>query len=445
MKNLAIDILKKINSLGYEAYLVGGCVRDQMLGIEPHDYDIATNMPMHMIKTYFHVVPVGEQYGILVIIEGGYQFEIAQFRGEVYREKSRKPEVTFGKTLKEDVSRRDFTINAMAMDKSGNIIADKIYLRDLKKRVIRFVGEPSTRILEDPLRIMRGVRFAVRYKAKIEKKTLLAMKNHIESLNDIPAERIQDELNKGIMLYEVIEYFNILHEIGALRIILPEVDRMFGYNQQNAHHEFTLEKHTLFGVSRSPQNLKVRWAVLLHDIGKPDTAVVNKEGQLSFHDHQSLGADMAHEVISRLKFPNDFRDFVVQAVLRHMGTFSSYNKSALKKLYDIFGKDLPLFIQVKIGDYYGHPYSDTMTRKINALLELNHKIYEMLYNIIEEKDAFKKADLAIDGHDLIDLGYKPGAIFTTIIDDVFEKVLDGELKNYKDGLVEYILKTYNLK
>lgn len=444
MRNLAISILKKINNLGYEAYLVGGCVRDQMLGIEPHDYDIATNMPMHIIKAHFHVVPVGEQYGILVIIEGGHQFEIAQFRGEVYREKSRKPEVTFGKTLKEDVSRRDFTINAMAMDKSGNIVADKLYLRDLKKRVIRFVGEPSTRILEDPLRIMRGVRFAVRYKAKIEKKTLLAMKNHIESLNDIPAERIQDELNKGIMLYGVIEYFNILHEIGALKIILPEVDRMFGYNQQNSHHEFTLEKHTLFGVSRSPQNLKVRWAVLLHDIGKPDTSAVNKEGQLSFYNHQSVGAVMAHEVISRLKFPNDFREFVVQAVLRHMGTFSSYHKSALKKLYDIFGKDLPLFIQVKIGDYYGHPYSDTMTRKINGLLELNHKIYEMLYDIIEEKDAFKKSDLAVNGHDLIDLGYKPGAIFTTIIEDVFEKVLDGDIKNEKDILIQYIKKNYSL-
>lgn len=442
MKGLAVSILKKINNLGYEAYLVGGCVRDYLLGIEPHDYDIATNMPMPLIKENFHVVPVGEQFGILIIIEGGHQFEIAQFRGEVYREKSRKPEVTFGKSLKDDVSRRDFTVNAMAMDRKGNIIADKQYTKDLERKVIRFVGEPSTRILEDPLRILRGVRFAIRYKFEIERKTLKAMKTHVDSLNDIPFERIQDELNKGILLYGVKEYFDLLHEIGALKIILPEVDRMYGYQQKNVHHEFTLETHSLVGVLRSPMNLKVRWAVLLHDIGKPDTAMVNN-GQLSFHNHQTVGARMAYDVMTRLKFPNDFRDFVVEAVLRHMGTFDSYRKSALKKLYDVFGRDLPLFIQVKVGDYYGHPYNDKVVRKINKLLDLNHRIYEMLYDIIEEKDAFKKSDMSINGNTLIELGYKPGPMFSEIIDDIFEKVLDNELKNEKDILIEYIKSNYN--
>jgi hypothetical protein len=148
--------------------------------------------------------------------------------------------------------------------------------------------------------------------------------------------------------------------------------------------------------------------------------------------------------MNRLKFPNDFRDFVVQAVLRHMGTFDSYKKSAIKKLYDVFGTDLPLFIQVKVGDYYGHPYGDKVIRKVNKLLDLNHRIYEMLYYIIEEKDAFKKSDLSINGNTLIELGYKPGPVFSKIIDDVFEKVLDSELKNEKDVLVQYIRTNYSL-
>ena len=245
------------------------------------------------------------------------------------------------------------------------------------------------------------------------------------------------------MLYNVKEYFQLLHETGALKIILPEVDRMFGYDQNNSHHEYTLEKHTLEGVHRSTQNLKVRWAVLLHDIGKPDTAAV-KNGQLSFHNHQSVGAKMAHDIMTRLKFPNDFRDFVVESVLRHMGTFDSYKKSAIKKLYDVFGEDLPLFIQVKVGDYYGHPYGDKVIRKINKLFDLNHKIYKMLYEIIEEKDAFKKSDLKVNGNTLIDLGYKPGAIFSTILDDIFEKVLDDEIKNEKDILIQYIKENYSL-
>jgi tRNA nucleotidyltransferase (CCA-adding enzyme) len=245
------------------------------------------------------------------------------------------------------------------------------------------------------------------------------------------------------MLYNVKEYFQLLHETGALKIILPEVDRMFGYDQNNSHHEYTLEKHTLEGVNRSPQNLKVRWAVLLHDIGKPDTAAI-KNGQLSFHDHQSVGARMAFDVMTRMKFSNDFRDFVVEAVLRHMGTFDSYKKSAIKKLYDVFGKDLPLFIQVKVGDYYGHPYSEKVIRKVNRLLDLNRRIYEMLYEIIEEKDAFKKSDMMVNGKDLIEIGYKPGPIFSTIIDDIFEKVLDGDLKNDRDVLVNYIKTNYQL-
>jgi tRNA nucleotidyltransferase (CCA-adding enzyme) len=443
MKGLALSIIKKINSLGYEAYLVGGCVRDQLMGIEPHDYDIATNMPMDMIKENFHVVPVGEQYGILVILEGGHSFEIAQFRGEVYHDNSRKPVVTYGKSLEDDLERRDFTINAMAMDRKGNVVSNKQQINDITKGIIRFVGDPETRISEDPLRILRGIRFAARYKFVIERKTLKAMKKHIDSIKHLPYERIQDELNKGIMLYNVKEYFQLLHETGALKIILPEVDRMFGYDQNNSHHEYTLEKHTLEGVNRSPQNLKVRWAVLLHDIGKPDTAAI-KNGQLSFHDHQSVGARMAFDVMTRMKFSNDFRDFVVEAVLRHMGTFDSYKKSAIKKLYDVFGKDLPLFIQVKVGDYYGHPYSEKVIRKVNRLLDLNRRIYEMLYEIIEEKDAFKKSDMMVNGKDLIEIGYKPGPIFSTIIDDIFEKVLDGDLKNDRDVLVNYIKTNYQL-
>jgi len=441
MKNTALNIIKKINNQGYEAYLVGGCVRDQILGIKPHDYDIATNMPMNMIKEQFKVVPVGEKYGILIIIENKKQFEIAQFRGEVYRDKSRKPEVTFGKSLKEDISRRDFTINAMAMDKDENIIASKKQLSDIEKGIIRFVGDANTRIIEDPLRILRGVRFAVRYKFKLEDETKQAMIKHIKSLNDIPFERIQDELNKGIMLFEVQEYFNLLHDIGALKLILPEVDMMYGYHQKNSHHEFTLEKHVLKGVSRSPLNLKIRWAVLLHDIGKPNTAVMSGD-HLTFHNHQSVGADMAYEIMTRLKFSSEFRDFIFQAVLRHMGTFDSYKNSALRKLYEVFGEDLPLFIQVKIGDYYGHSYNDKMIVKINRMLNLNHRIFKMLYDIIEEKNAFKKSDLKINGYTLIEMGYKPGKLFSVIIDDIFEKVLDNELKNNEDDLVNYIRMNY---
>lgn len=445
MKASAKKILKKINNYGYEAYLVGGCVRDEVLGKKPHDFDIATNMPMEEIKKYFKVVPVGEQYGVLIIMEGKFSFEIAQFRGEIYRNNSRKPEVTFGKSLQDDVARRDFTINSMAMDVKDNIIASEQALKDIDKGLIRFVGEADTRIQEDPLRILRGVRFAVRYNFKIVEKTFDSMKRHVELLHNIPYERIQDELNKGIMLYKVDEYFNLLHAIGALGIILPELDRTFDYHQKNSHHEFTLDKHMLTGVVRSPLNLKVRWAVLLHDIGKPDTAKWKDtmgRRQLTFHNHQQVGADMAYKIMTRLKFSNEFRHFVTEAVLRHMGTFDSYGNSALKRLYDIFGKDLPLFIQVKIGDYYGHPYNDKMIIKINKMLDLNDRIYKMMYDIIENQNAFKKSDLTINGNTLIKIGYKPGKLFSTIINDVFDKVLDGALRNDEEVLIQYIKAQY---
>ena len=455
MRKEALDILQIITSKksetgkNYEAYLVGGCVRDKRLNRQVKDYDITTNMPMSMLEKLFKTKDIGKQFGTLLILKGKYQYEITQYRTEVYRNDSRKPIVKFGTSLLEDLKRRDFTINAMAMDYNGKIYHDKSYdpYRDIADQKIRFVGNTLDRINEDPLRIMRAFRFAARYKFKIVAEDLEVIKQNKHLLSDekkVSKERIQEELNKGIMLDRVEDYFKTMMKAGILSEFIPELQAVYRYEQKNSHHNFTLDTHLLKGVSRSPKDLKVRWAVLLHDIGKPKTASVNDRNQLSYIDHQFVGSKMAEKIMERLKFSNDMSHFVVNAVHRHMGTFDSYKIGALRTLYDIFKKDLPRFIQVKIGDYYGHDLGWPMINKINKMLDLHARVYQMMYEVIEDEKAFKKSDLKINGHDLKQLGHRPGPIFATILDDIFDKVINDELENRRDILISYTNENYKL-
>ena len=415
----------------YEAYIVGGAVRDRLMGITPKDIDLTTNCPMSVLKEHFKTTAVGEQFGTLIIHYKSEQFEVTQFRSEKYNG-TRKPEVEFGGTILEDLNRRDFTINAIAwdgttfIDPHGGII-------DIKNKVLRFVGNHNDRVKEDPLRIMRYFRFGARFGME-----MMGGFFDLSLLDTLSCERIREELNKGILMKNSKRYFDLLYSSKTLSNIMPELHEAFEFKNE---HSKDLKEHMLdcMSVGADYNNLKVRWAALLHDIGKPATYKY-EDGKVSFKDHNTVGAKIVEKIMTRLKFSGDIKKFVVNATDRHMGTFQDFTDKGVKKLYEIFGKDLPLFLEVKMADYLGHRHTNIhkLKFKMKQMAMLYTKVIDYMHRVIENEQAFKITDLAISGNDLIKEGYRPGPMFGHILNQLLELVVDGELKNDKDVLLNYV-------
>lgn len=432
----AEKIIKMMNDAGEKAYCVGGCVRDYLLGKEPHDFDICTSA--HPEKTEeimkdFPVIETGIKHGTVTVLVDGEPFEITTWRIDGKYSDNRRPEkVTFTPSLEEDLKRRDFTINAMAFD--GREIIDPFGGKeDLKNGIIRAVGNPDERFDEDALRILRALRLASELGFKTEPKTAEAMRKKKELLNEISAERIFSEL-KQILCGKnatgtLLDFSDIIGQI------IPEIKPTIGFEQKNKHHIYDVYTHTAVSVGSIDPDPTLRLTMLFHDIGKP--AVYHYEnGQGHFHGHPEVSAEIARTVLNRLRCDNETKDTVLTLIREHDNRFPPDKKSVGRMLCKIGEKKYSLLMKVKKADTAAQSdcMKDEKYAQINALVKTAERIKE-------EKGCFSLSQLAINGNDL--LSFLSGREIGQALHDCLSRVIDEELPNEKNTLLSFVRKKYS--
>jgi len=327
MKKTALEIVKKLKNAGHEVYWVGGCVRDIVMGKTPHDFDIVTSAkPDEVEKLFSKTVAVGKKFGVILVIKNKHQFEVATFRTEADYRDSRRPSQVSWATAEEDVKRRDFTVNALLYDPLSNKVIDWVDgQKDIKNKILRFIGNPEKRIGEDHLRILRAVRFKNALGFKFDPETEKALRKNAKLVISVSAERIRDELNKMLKNPSRTKSIEDLSKLEILNHLLPELENGKGSTQpKNFHAEGDVWIHTILSLKKIPAQAKlsVIWAVLLHDIGKPQTWKIREHPKygkrITFYGHVKLSAQMTEKIMKRLKFPRKFSEKVVFLVREHL-------------------------------------------------------------------------------------------------------------------------------
>lgn len=433
MPENANRIIHTLQRAGYEAYIVGGCVRDAILGKEPDDWDITTSARPEEVKALFHrTIDTGIAHGTVTVMFGKEGYEVTTYRVDGKYEDHRRPaSVAFTASLIEDMKRRDFTINAMAYNEREGLVDHFDGIADLKHRIIRCVGNPKERFDEDALRILRAVRFAAQLDFQIDEKTQEAIRNQAIFLKDISAERIHVELTK-LLVSKYPERLRDAYELGVTAIVLPEFDRMMETQQNNKHHMYSVGEHTLYVVKEVPATETLRWAALLHDVAKPITKITDEKGD-HFYRHNEVGAKMAREILLRLKFDNATIARVERLVLWHdygMGqkpTLRSFRKSLSKMGVDLFED----YTYIKRADTLAQ--SEYMREQKLANLE-QLKIYYR--QILEQHQCLTLKALEVTGNDLIGQGMKPGKELGEMLNYLLEYVLERPEENRKDILLK---------
>ncbi len=436
------DIISELNQHGFEAYAVGGCVRDMILGREPEDWDITTSAtPSEVKKIFRRTVDTGIQHGTVTVLMDKDHYEVTTYRLDGEYEDNRHPkEVSFTSNLTEDLKRRDFTINAMAYNEKEGVIDLFGGMEDIKKRLIRCVGSAEERFDEDALRILRAVRFSAQLGFLIDEATMKAIKEKAQNLNNISAERIRVELTK-LIISDHPDRLRILYEAGITSVILPEFDAMMRTEQNNIHHIYSVGEHTIYAVSMiaGSQEEKLfdlkertilRWTMLLHDIEKPNTISFGKDGQNHFYGHQEKGALTAKTILKRLKFDNDTLEAVVHLIRWHDYRFV-LTPSGMRKAASKIGKEyMKLLFEVN--------RADTSAKNPEHTKEKYEKLQSaiLLYSDIENKgECVSLKELNINGNDLITVGYKPGRELGEILDRLLSEVIENPALNQKTTLL----------
>jgi tRNA nucleotidyltransferase (CCA-adding enzyme) len=436
MPKQANFIIRTLTDHGYEAYIVGGCVRDALLHVEPKDWDITTSASPEEVKQLFsHTVDTGIEHGTVTVLLDHEPYEVTTYRVDGKYEDHRRPsEVTFTKSLKEDLLRRDFTINAMAYNDQEGLIDLYGGEKDLAKGLIRCVGVANQRFDEDALRILRALRFAARLDFTIEEETRLAMIAKKEFLRQISAERIREELTK-ILISDHPELLVMAYELGITKIILPEWDEMMETPQNNPHHLYSVGLHSLKGIQQIEPNVHLRYAMLLHDAGKPACKTTDDEGIDHFTKHPLKSKDIAREVLRRLKFDNETVKVVTTLVEWHDWRFmkaTDINKKAVRRLANKIGVDLcyQLF-KVQHADIMAQ--SDYQKKQKLDILE---KTKSLLDEIVADQECITLKDLKLNGKDLIAMGVQPGKQIGVILNSLLDLVLEQPELNTEEALAE---------
>lgn len=423
-------ILEILQEYG-EGYIVGGYVRDSLLGIEPSDCDFVTNLDYSKLLEIFKDFSpkeIGKHFGIIQIIYNGKAYEIAKYRKDIGVPEDRKEqEIEFTNSIMKDLKRRDFTINAIAYD-GKNFRYVEGAEEDLKNKTLRFVGDPIVRIKEDPLRIMRFIRFLATKNLEsafeIEK-----LKDYLYLLDKISMERIRDEFNKIILSKDIENALSILEKSGVLEYIIPEWSATIDFDQKNSHHYLTVDEHIKKVVSLCDEDLELRIAALLHDIGKPQTFTLDSEGKGHFYNHEIESAKIAERILKRMKYSTKISDNIRNLVLYHLNTFKNRGRKYVKKLINEMGKDevLKLFKLMEFDRIAHNPPHDF--RSLNEL--------KRLYNeIIEKEEAVSIKDLKISGKDIIELGVSQGKEIGIVLKLIFERVLEDSSLNERKILIK---------
>lgn len=443
-------IIEKLQDKGFEAYAVGGCVRDSYLGLTPHDWDITTNALPQQVKALFRrTIDVGIQHGTVKIMMGDEGYEVTTYRIDGEYEDARHPkEVTFTAELKEDLRRRDFTINAMAYSEKTGIIDLFGGIEDLNAGVIRAVGNPEERFTEDALRILRALRFSARFGYEIEEDTKKAITSLAPNLSKISAERIREELEK-LILSAHPDRLVWAYELGVTKVILPEWDAMMECEQNTPHHYLSVGMHTLKLLEDLAANYNdlsdydkkiVRITALLHDVSKPEKKTTDADGVDHFKGHPERGEVVAKEILRRLRYDNDTLDKVSVLVRYHDERPSLTYPKIRKLLVDVGPDNLERLIVIKKVDLAAHSdyLIDEKWADVNKFIEMSRKI-------IADGDCLNIKDLKVSGKDLIEAGIPAGPTLGAMLKKLLDLVLEDPARNERSYLLKNICENETIK
>lgn len=440
MKNIIsdelMDLFNILNS-SYESYFVGGAVRDMILGYNINDYDITTlatpdeiRETLHMYKT----IDIGGSLGTVLARTENFSVDITPFRIEGEYKNYRKPEeVIFSKDVRDDIKRRDFTINAILYN--GEFIDYVGGIEDLKNKIIRAIGDPEERIKEDALRILRAVRFASKYDFEIEDGLKSAIISNVSLLKNISYERIRDEFVKILLDKNVKLGINLLKELHILDFILPEIVETYDYDQNSKYHENNLYDHILNVVGYSPEVLEIRLSALLHDLGKPSTFSMGEDGVAHYYGHEEESSEIARKVLKRFRFSNEIIKNVRILIENHMTFQSVMTDRALRRQIRKVGSDNILNLyDLMVADRLGTMKS----RSADDIFKRRDRVVELL-----KEPTSKPKFLNFGGSDLIEMGFTPGPEFKKILNELTELVLDDPSLNTNEKLRQIVERNYN--
>lgn len=430
-------IIQELEKCGYEAYMVGGCVRDSVLGRKPHDYDICTSAtPDEILKVFPHeeIIPTGLQHGTVTILINDEPFEVTTYRIDGKYSDNRRPDkVEFTDSLIEDLKRRDFTINAMAYNPRTGLIDPFNGLMDIRNERIQCVGSAKERFGEDALRILRAIRFDSQLDFVMEPETNWEIHQQYKSLENISIERINSEFCK-IALSDNFCVELLLYK-DVFSVFIPELKDMFDFPQNNPYHAYDVFEHTIHAIEKCESDeLAVRLAVFFHDFGKPYCYQDGEDGYRHFKGHGRVSADITDAIMKRLRFDNETRNNVVELVYYHDATFEVGKKYVKRWLNKIGEKQFRRLLEVRRADIKGQKpdYEAERIEKVN-------NIERILEEVLAEESCFSLKDLAVNGNDVKEnMMLKEGKDVGYWLNEILDRVIDGELNNNKDDLIYWM-------
>ena len=421
--NTVLELMERLENAGFECHCVGGCVRDWLMGIQPHDYDCCTSATPEEMQEIFadrQLVLAGLKHGTVSVVTSDGLVEITTFRTEGGYADSRHPDwVRFVRSLQEDLARRDFTVNAMAYSPRRGLSDPFGGQADLKKGLLRAVGDANLRFREDALRILRGLRFAARFGFQIEENTRRAMDEEIAGLDALARERVMTELEGFLRAARAVDLVNAA---PLLCRCIPELAPTVGFDQHSRHHTHDVFGHTAAVVEAAPAATELRLAALLHDIGKPAAFSLDEQGEGHFFGHAAISAQIANDILLGLKAPNALREEVVWLVKHHMDQYAPEEKTARRLLSRHGLERMERLLDLQTAD---------MGDRSDELEALR----QMLRALAEKEGSLTLKTLAVKGTDLMQLGFTPGPELGQTLNSLLEKVLTGELPNDRDALL----------
>ncbi|EQB4339798.1 CCA tRNA nucleotidyltransferase [Clostridium botulinum] len=444
-KNIKIQIPKGVEYIinilqenGYEACIVGGAVRDSLLERKVNDWDITTSAnPQEVVNIFenlgYKIIPTGLKHGTVTILINSIGYEVTTFRIDGEYEDNRRPkEVKFTSNLKEDLKRRDLTINAMAYNDKIGLVDYFHGLEDLNNKIIRCVGNSKDRFNEDSLRMLRCIRFASQLNFHMEESTKFNIRELSKNIANVSMERTRDELCKILVSSQPVYGIRNIVELNLMDYIIPELKACVGFEQHNRHHDKDVYGHILSVVENVPNKLELRLAALLHDIGKPRCFSIGDNGQGHFYGHQKISADMTKDILKRLKFDNKTIYKVDKLVYNHMTRYNKLRTPNIKKFINKVGIDnLDDLFELQVADIKGsakeyHSFDNVLNLKIKC------------EKILSEKQPLTIKDLDINGYDLMKLGINQGREIGIMLNKLLDIILENPNLNNKEDLIKIV-------
>lgn len=433
------EIVDKLEEAGFETYLVGGCVRDELLSRDNFDIDITSQArPDEILEVFkdYKTIDIGKKFGTIKVILNLREYEITTMRKEnAYDDKRHPSLVYYTDDIYEDLKRRDFTINAMA--KRKEIIIDPFNGKDdIEKKIIRAVGNPYDRISEDMLRSLRAVRFATVLGFDIDKDLKEAIRSQSKYINDISKERIQDEVNKILLATRPSRGIRILDELNLLESIFPEVKKTIGFDQHSSHHADDVFNHSLKVLDKTPPILEVRMAALYHDVGKIDTFFIDENGEGRFFGHQNLSEELLIKRLKELKYSKKFIESTSVLVKRHMDNTNTYSKKSIRKLLRNIGEEnLINLFALQRADVLSTKHADDSNIDLGLSL---------LAEVKDDDIPKDRNEIKINGNDLKDLGFKEGKELGNALREIENLIYEEKLINNKKDIINYLKESFDI-